>query len=312
MGAKGMVTHAIAQMRSAPSHRADLVCQALFGWPVVLLACQEAGWVKIQCFAGAEYPYEGWVEWEAVHWVPEDLWKSWLSAAGAYIVQRNFQLSYDQAQDKPESLPSFLPAGAIIYQWEAADSPWDVELAPLPFLAWEVYQLPRVVLRKIHGPETSPFLPDDGPANATDINSLTTWLEMTTPWVGSPYLWGGNSSWGLDCSGFVFLYYWLQGRIIPRDAWQQAKIGWPAKYQFQLTEVTGLQAGDLLFFGEVRDKITHVAVYLEKDLYLHASGCLRLGRLVRRMTPDDAYRYQTLQQIRRIKPERLPSVGSLF
>jgi cell wall-associated NlpC family hydrolase len=79
-------------------------------------------------------------------------------------------------------------------------------------------------------------------------------MADATLFVGVPYLWGGCSAWGIDCSGFAQLIHRLAGITLPRDADMQFAAGKPVEYPYQ--------PGDLLFFSETRDvrRITHVAI----------------------------------------------------
>jgi hypothetical protein len=89
-------------------------------------------------------------------------------------------------------------------------------------------------------------------------------ISYAKQFLGVPYLWGGTSWRGLDCSGLVQLCCRMAGYILPRDAHQQYDV---------LSESVGrekLQLGDLIFFG--RERITHVALALNKHEYIHAEG----------------------------------------
>lgn len=86
---------------------------------------------------------------------------------------------------------------------------------------------------------------------------------------GAPYLWGGITPWGADCSGFVQTIYGLHGVALPRDAWQQAESGKDAG------ALMNLKAADLAFFSDRDDKrVTHVAIALGGRHLVH----LALGR----------------------------------
>lgn len=91
--------------------------------------------------------------------------------------------------------------------------------------------------------------------------------------LNAPYLWGGRSPLGIDCSGFTQIAYKLQGIEIPRDAYQQAEIG------ASLSFVEESEPGDLAFFDNNEGKITHVGIILEDNFIIHASGKVRIDRI---------------------------------
>jgi cell wall-associated NlpC family hydrolase len=93
--------------------------------------------------------------------------------------------------------------------------------------------------------------------------------------VGIPYLWGGSTPRGFDCSGLVQRIYRLQGVVLPRDSDQQARIG----ALKSVGSLDDLAPGDLLFFGRAAQRITHVAMVLPDRLFLHAYGQVRVNSL---------------------------------
>lgn len=87
---------------------------------------------------------------------------------------------------------------------------------------------------------------------------------------GTSYVWGGVTPWGADCSGLVQSVFALHGRVLPRDAWQQAELGRAVEGDF-----SALRAGDLLFFTDRPDRrITHVGIAEGPNEMVH----LALGR----------------------------------
>ncbi len=88
-----------------------------------------------------------------------------------------------------------------------------------------------------------------------------------------PYLWGGRSFFGVDCSGFVHLVYKINGIKMPRDSYQQGEIGTP------LTFVEESQPGDLAFFENKEGRIIHVGIMMENQKIIHASGKVRIDTL---------------------------------
>jgi gamma-D-glutamyl-L-lysine dipeptidyl-peptidase len=90
-------------------------------------------------------------------------------------------------------------------------------------------------------------------------------VQEARQFLGLKYLWGGTSSYGFDCSGFMFRLYQSQGILIPRDASEQAQEGIPVSKET-------LHPGDLLFFANNShpDKIHHVAMYVGEGLMIHS------------------------------------------
>lgn len=91
-------------------------------------------------------------------------------------------------------------------------------------------------------------------------------------YLNSPYLWGGKSHFGIDCSGFVQQIYRNFYLNLPRDAWQQEQLGAAVPFGFHGT-------GDLAFFSNSAGKVTHVGIILAGDTIIHASGYVRIDRL---------------------------------
>ena len=98
-------------------------------------------------------------------------------------------------------------------------------------------------------------------------------VEYSLLYLNTPYLWGGRTAFGIDCSGFSQIIYSLCGHQIPRDAYQQAEEGVNVEF-VELTE-----PGDLAFFDNEEGKITHVGIVTEPGKIIHASGKVRIDSL---------------------------------
>ena len=131
-------------------------------------------------------------------------------------------------------------------------------------------------------------LPDGrkGYVRRTEVRPLEEWAALeTTPdglertarsMTGVPYLWGGTSVKGVDCSGMVKTAYWANGTIIARDASQQALTGESIAPEAWRT----CRKGDLLFFGNAATgRVTHVGMYLSEGRFIHSSGRVRINSL---------------------------------
>ena len=94
-------------------------------------------------------------------------------------------------------------------------------------------------------------------------------MASAKKFINIPYLWGGRSSFGTDCSGFVQNIYKQSGIPLPRDAKQQAQCG------KVVTSAGEILPGDLLFFHDEKGEIIHTGVYIGNNNIIHASGRVR-------------------------------------
>jgi hypothetical protein len=114
--------------------------------------------------------------------------------------------------------------------------------------------------------------------------------------LNAPYLWGGKSPFGIDCSGFTQLVYKLNGYKLPRDSQQQVELG------SALSFVEEAEAGDLAFFDNEEGRIVHVGILLSSEQIIHASGYVRVDKFDHYgIFSADAKKYShTLRVIKRI------------
>ncbi|MBN1902383.1 C40 family peptidase [Candidatus Sumerlaeota bacterium] len=103
------------------------------------------------------------------------------------------------------------------------------------------------------------------PGEGKEIDEI---LERAHTFLGAPYLWGGNTDKGIDCSGFCQMLYLLRNVALPRDSSQQVGYG---RQVGVLGDFSDLLPGDLLFFMGRQNRIIHVALYLGGKRFIHAS-----------------------------------------
>jgi len=98
-------------------------------------------------------------------------------------------------------------------------------------------------------------------------------IEQGLMYLGTPYLWGGKTPFGIDCSGLTQMVYKINGKSIPRDAKDQAQLG------DVLSFIEESSPGDLAFFDNTEGRITHVGLIMKDNYILHAHGEVRIDRL---------------------------------
>ena len=125
----------------------------------------------------------------------------------------------------------------------------------------------------------------------------STVTETALRFLNAPYLWGGRTPAGIDCSGYVQTVYKIHGIALPRDAAQQAQIG------FTVNFLSDANPGDLVFFSADDENISHTGLLLDKSTIIHASGIVRRDMVDHQgIWREDAGRYtHRLRIIQRVK-----------
>ena len=106
-----------------------------------------------------------------------------------------------------------------------------------------------------------------------EIGETENFAVTASSFLNVPYLWGGRTHFGIDCSGFTQMVFMLQGINLLRDASQQVGQGYP------IEKVSDGKLGDLAFFSNAEGKIVHVGIMLSNEKIIHASGKVKIDSI---------------------------------
>lgn len=251
MSRYGVGAVGVAALRRRPSHAAEQVTQVLYGETYRVFGTAGGGeWLRVRLDADG---HEGWVR--AWHGVP-------LSAARARAWRRRATL-------RTKALAATVRSGATSQAPALAVLPWASRLAPSSRKGtWWKVGLPDGSVGFVRAGEVVLRDPAGGPATPAALERTARAL------LGVPYEWGGRSSWGMDCSGFVQAVFAWHGVRLPRDAWQQAEC--LGVRRDGLGRSLTATRGGLAFFGPRRGRITHVGLLGEQGSLYHALGRVRV------------------------------------
>lgn len=274
---QAIVNISVANLRSNPKHSAELATQATLGTPVKVLK-KEGGWYYIQ----TPDKYLSWVDDGGITLMDAKRFEAW-KAGDKIIYTKTYGHAYDAVDEKV--IVSDLVAGDILEF---------VKLTDDHFVA--AYPDGRLALvRKSEAESYFGWIQD---MNPTPENLATTSKTL----MGVPYLWGGTSTKGMDCSGFTKTIYFLNGMVIPRDASQQVHTG---KQTDEDGNFDNLEKGDLLFFGRkatdsTKEKVVHVGMWIGNNEFIHASNMVRVSSIDPKADNYDEYNLNRYLRSKRI------------
>ncbi len=241
------VTSSVADVRREGAHAAELLTQLVMGDAAYPLKA-EGDWH----FVRLGDDYHGWVRSWYVRATDAGEIAAYTAAANAVVAAN---VAYVLSAPSEGSLPvSEAVAGTRIVAGPPADG-------------YRAVSLPGGK----SGFMREDLLAERPGSGAPDRERL---VERAKRFVGIPYLWGGTTPKGFDCSGLVQRVFLMEGISLPRDSDMQALVGDPVPKE----DVARLAPGDLLFFGE-GGRVTHVAISMGGDLFIHSSGEVRINSL---------------------------------
>lgn len=230
------VSQPVLDLHEAPRAAAPLVSQALYGGAVTVLE-QKEGWAKVR----TDDDYTGWASLEGLHA------QAYASAGRVAMISSLFANLYAEPDVTRRKPILTLPFEARL---EVASEPKDN-------LRWiEVRLVGGGAAWVQRGDVVFDSLP-------LDVSAL---LAFSKRFLGLPYLWGGNSPFGYDCSGLAQALFRRRGVQLPRDSSLQA--AWSGLVAVDRARI---DPGDLLYFGPSEKKITHTGMYLGGGEFISAT-----------------------------------------
>ena len=243
-------TLSVSNLRALPDHASELVSQTLMGTPLKVLNYNNK-WYRVQ----TPEHYIGWMDSSGLQQFDAKGMGYW-KESNRYLYNHLSGYAYDSPTLKGNIITDLVPGDLF-----------EVESAVKKYFK---IRIPDGRSGYVLKADCISY--DDWSHKEPDVQSL---LSVARQMMGSPYLWGGTSGKGVDCSGFVKLVYYAQGIILARDASQQARYGDPIDF----SNMNNLQQGDLLFFGGSPQHISHEGIYLGKGNFIHSSGRVHISSI---------------------------------
>lgn len=282
-----VVNASAVYMRQAPDYESALETQELMGREVTILE-RKGYWCRISC----DQPYEAWTTFMNLTVMSDDALEQWRKAPKLIVTGLEGFIKESPSRHSGNIgdvvFGDILIAGGkgLVDGYVQVVKPdgsqgWLEHGLVTDFAAWETEARGLSPQQKI----------ERAVAFAMSVK-------------GVPYLWGGMTPKGMDCSGLVRLAYMSAGVKLPRNASQMAKLGQRLEIPGSLGsavqgpfDLSALRRGDLLFFGKLRADgswgVTHVGLYMGADHMIHSSHLVRVNSLVR----EDADYYENAHKL---------------
>lgn len=254
----GICRLSVVPVRAEPSHKAELVTQLLFGDHYQIIESAANGkWQRIRIYADQ---YEGWIDHKQHHEIGQEYFD--------YLNRAEFKITTDLTTSILfNKSPLVIMIGSVI-----------------PISSSELFKMEQQ------------YAFNGEAKNIGQKREFEFIRSIALKYLHAPYLWGGKTPFGIDCSGFTQMVFRISGYGLMRDAWQQANQG------KAVTHFAEGVAGDLAFFRNDEGKIIHVGLVLPGGKIIHASGRVRIDHLTQEGIFDAATKEKThtFSHIRRI------------
>ncbi len=274
----GVVNISVENIRSNPSDKAELATQALLGTPVKI-------YKKVPEYYLVQTPdnYIAWISESGIVRMTKFRFYEWMNSK-KIIFTKEFGFSYSQPNELSQRVSDLVAGNLLLVLGEENN-----------FIK---VKYPDNRIAYIEKSTCELFDSWLGKKNPTGEDIVST----AKLFMGIPYLWGGTSVKGMDCSGFTKTVYFLNGIVLSRDASQQVNTGIlvDTKSGFE-----NLHFGDLLFFGShatdsTKERVTHVGIYIGDLRFIHDSGMVKINSLDKSATDFSEFRLTHFIRAKRI------------
>lgn len=277
-------------LREKPDYTAELGTQALMGTPVEVVGAASY-WKQVV----TPEPYTAWCTGMGLTEMSRQEYEDYL-AAPKYICTTLYSRIYSGPDRKSECLSDFVEGCIVRISLDKRRKPvFKAGFAEIVMPSGEKGYVNRKDVRNFREWALK--------AGADPDNIIGTAMK----YLGIPYMWGGSSCKGFDCSGLTRTVWFMNGVLLPRNASAQAGCGEaveidadfsavadsPYLEQEMRRRIARLSKGDLIFFGSPadgngREKITHVGIYIGNGKFIHSSQTVRINSLI----PSDRDYYE--------------------
>lgn len=231
----GISEIAFIPIRQGMSDRSEMLSQILFG-ECFIIQTHRDDWMRIKMLNDN---YEGWIPSEAVTVIDEEQFKNY---------ETNKVLFFSELQTvliKNNNQKIQIPIGSTMPYFDAESKSFRIN-------------------------DNTYALEEELKNDDSQLSQSEKIISLAKKMLNTPYLWGGRTSWGIDCSGFTQMLYRYAGIEIPRDSGEQVNIGNTINF------LSDAQIGDLIFFDSEDGSIVHVGVFLGNGKIIHASKKVRI------------------------------------
>ncbi len=275
-----VVTLSVVNLRTHPEHKAELATQATMGTPLHVWKKQR-GWYLVQ----TPDKYLAWVEGDAFARMDSSTFVSWQKKP-KLIYTNPYGFAYNGTIEN--GTVSDLVYGNVMALTGSDDRSFQVMFPD---------GRKGMVLKNeatVHSEWRNSRQP-----------TAQNMIESAKRMMGIPYLWGGTSFKGVDCSGFTKTVYQMNGLVLPRDASQQVMVGEQVDTR---NNWSALKPGDLLFFGSPADgtrseRVVHVGMWIGNNEFIHSAGKVRISSMDPSAANYDVFERNRFLRAKHISPE---------